>query len=141
MINGKPFLPIRYGDGEMALATGRPIGSGSQAKLVDKFSWERNQRSQLGEKIMKTIQEPRESVLYAISCTQCLWPINNEIEPLLKQRRGLWSYSVLFHNTNYQTSSYWLGQLSTANKKYLLHPDTKIVIVANEEVCTHVLTM
>ena len=129
---------IRYGDGEMALAQGRAIPLQSQATLVDHFTWDLPAQSALGRRIIETLLHPALSVFYAISCTGCPVSINEEISPFIRQRPGMWSYSVLFHNSNYPAFEAWLRLLSSPllelRKRRQLLGGRKLVLIVNEEV-------
>lgn len=128
---------IRYGDGEMALAQGRAIPVQSQATLVDHFTWDLSTQSALGRRIVETLLHPAPSVFYAISCTGCAVSINKEISPFIRQRPGMWSYSVLFHNSNYPAFEAWLRLLSSPllglQKRRQLLGGRKLILIVNEE--------
>lgn len=124
---------IRYGDGEMALIQGRPIAADSQGALVDHFTWDTRNQSALGRRIRKTLTDPAPAILYGISCSQCLVSINREILPILRQRPGMWSYSVLFHNANYQAFSAWLELIAVPRGNRRVIGNRSLVLMVSEE--------
>lgn len=123
---------IRYGDGEMAFIHNRAIPASSQLTIVDHVSpWDAPGRSLLGARVEQTLREPHPAIFYAISCTKCPASINHVITPYLRQAEGMWSYSVLFHNTNYGSFSSWLKLLARGQREVLAGRD--VILVVNEE--------
>lgn len=124
---------IRYGDSEMALVKGRAIPVNSQGTRVDHVTWDTKNQSALGRRLLQTLIDPAPSIFYGISCMQCPYSINQEIEPLLHQPPGMWSYSVLFHNTNYKTFSAWLELLASFPWRKRVLGDHQLVLLVSEE--------
>lgn len=122
---------IRYGDGEMAFIQNRAIPADSQLTVVDHVSWKAPGRSLLGARVEQTLRKPHPAIFYAISCTKCPVSINDEITPYLGQAKGMWSYSVLFHNENYASFSLWLKLLAHGHREVLAGRD--VILVVNEE--------
>jgi hypothetical protein len=109
-----------------------PAAADTQASVVDHFSWSKPYQSALGARLEQTLQEVSDSIIYAISCTKCPVSINGQIAPCMQQRPGMWSYSVLFHNTNYNAFAAWLTLVSSGRREVV--GGRPLVLVVNEEV-------
>jgi hypothetical protein len=115
-----PFAHARYADGEICLMKGIPIGGGSQATDVDRWSAPTG-ITKLGKDLRESLSCVDPYYYYAISCDSSntedkQWLLNN-----IKQDREYVTFANLWINGNYNR---FIDRLTTLKKD--------ITIIANE---------
>ena len=97
----KNFTFTRYADGEIMLMKGYPIGVGTQAYNIDKWS-SPNKLTNVGEQLLKTLNHDENNYYYAISSKTD--NINDYLflKSKISQKQELITFVNLWINSNYE---------------------------------------
>jgi hypothetical protein len=115
-----PFAHARYADGEICLMKGLPIGGGSQATDVDR--WSAPPRfTAMGKDLRESLNCVDPNYYYAISCDSSNTEDKNWLLNNIKQDRNYITFANLWINGNYNR---FIDRLGTLKKD--------IIVIANE---------
>lgn len=98
--SNKPFAHSRYADGEICLMRGSPIGPGSQATDVDRWTAP-DKMTKLGEDLKIALNHTDEEYYYAISCDTSSTLDKQFLLDNIQQDRKFITFANLWINGNY----------------------------------------
>lgn len=100
--SGRNFALTRYGDGELALIEGRPIGRDTQAYTVDGWEFEGGVDNPFSRRLRQTLSHTEEDFFYLIPCQCCNNGAKQAYLELLRCPPQNISFANLFINANYR---------------------------------------
>lgn len=123
--SGQNFAVTRYGDGELAIIDGMPIGINTQAYAVDGWKYDGGD-TLVSRGLKESLGHTESNFYYLIPCACCNIGAKNKYLNILKCSRENISFANLFINGNYK-------EFSNRFFAHLKGTKRPVVIIANSK--------
>ena len=101
--NQENFALARYGDGELAVIDGHPVGEDTQACRVDGWFYEGGTGHPLSQRLRQSLEHTQAGYYYGLPCQCCNDSAKNQYLSRLQCSRKNVTFANLFINGNYQS--------------------------------------